>query len=268
LRFLAALFVAVVACQSAHGQPTSQELITKFRKTIGADVTPGSIPYLIRYRGERYMYSLRDGRLTGEVFEFDSKLYGYTKKHNQHRKETETKIGVVPLKIVEVINGDKGWYQMNEGEVIAMKKAELAGRDQRELHIEVFLGRESFDPGLWKFSPPKSTEMRGQDAWVFEAKKTDSQDPVTLCFAKQSGLLLRLTSQATDFAWLPGEKPKVESFKRDLYFSDWKQFTGRMLPGHIQAFNDGVLWQQMEPVSVTLLKTIDDEMFAMPQPKK
>jgi hypothetical protein len=267
MRFVAALFVALVACQSAHAQPSSQELITKFRKTIGADVNPGSIPYLIQYRGQRYLYSVRDERLLGESFDFDGKLYGYTDKHNKHRKEFEMKIGVVPFKIVEVIAGDKGWYQMNEGEAIAMSKAEVEGREGRELHVEVFLGRESFDPGHWQFTQPKGAKVRGQDAWMFEAKKTSLQNGLTLYFAKDSGLLLRLTTKTSDFAWLPGEKPKLESFTRDLYFSDWKKFTGRMLPGHLQAYHDGVLWQQMEPVSVTLPPTIDDKMFTAPQAK-
>jgi hypothetical protein len=267
MRFLSAFLVAVLACQSARGQPTSQELITRFRKTIGAEAITGSIPFLIQYRGQRYLYSLRDGRLTGESFEFDGKLYGYTDKHNKHRKEMEMKIGIVPFKIVEVIDGGSGWYQFNESEALAMSKGEIEGRGQREVHVETFLGRESFDPGLWQFSESKSTQVRGQDAWMFEAR-TKSLQPLTLYFAKQSGLLLRLTSKTMDFAWLPGEKPKLESFTRDLYFRDWKKFGPRMLPGHLEAFHDGVLFWHMEPVNISLLETIDAKMFAMPQPRE
>jgi len=267
MRFLSVLFVAVLSCQIANAQPASKELITRFRKAVGAEALTGSHPYLIQYRGERYLYSLRDGRLLGESLAFDGKLYGYTDKHNQHRKEMEMKIGVVPFKIVEVIDGDSGWYQMNEGEAVKMSKKEIEGREQRELHIEVFLGRESFDPGLWQFSESKSTQVRGQDAWMLEAT-AKGKEPLTLYFAKQSGLLLRLKSKATDLAWLPGEKPKVESFTRDLYFRDWKKVGGRMVPGNLEVFHDGVLWQQMEPVSISLGDAIDPKLFAAPQSKK
>jgi len=102
---------------------------------------------------------------------------------------------------------------------------------------------------------------------MFEAK-AESLNPLTLYFAKQSGLLIRLKTQASDFALLPGEKAKLESFTRDLYLRDWKKSTGRMLPGHLEAYHDGVLWQQMELVSVTVLPTIDAKMFEMPQPRK
>src|SRR6516164_8064799 len=102
MRFLTAFLVAALTCQFAGAQPTSKELVTKFRKAIGADVTPGSIPFLIQYKGQRYLYSLRDGKLVGDSFDFEAKLYGITDKHNKHRKDMEMKIGVVPFKIVEV----------------------------------------------------------------------------------------------------------------------------------------------------------------------
>src|SRR5262249_23161169 len=161
---------------------------------------------------------------------------------------------VVPLKIVEVINGDIGWYQINEGERVALSKAELGARKQREHHVEVFLGAESFDPGTWHCSEPKSGHVRGEDVWMFEAT-AKGVEPLTLYFGKESGLLVRLKTRATDFAWLPGEKPKIESFTRDLHFRNWRKFGAHMLPGFLQSFHDGVLWQQMEPVNVSLLKT-------------
>jgi hypothetical protein len=267
MRFLSVLGVAVLSCQIAHGQPTSKELIASFRKTIGGETTSKSVPYLIQYRGERHLYSLRDGKLLGESYPFNAKLYGYTDKHNKHRKEIEMKIGIVPFKMVEVIDGHTGWYQMNEGDAVPMSKRELDGREQREIHVEVFLGRESFDPGRWQFSDPESTQVRGQDAWKFEARAKETE-PLTLYFAKDSGLLIRLTSKASDFAWLPGANPKVESFTRDLYFGNWKKLGNRMFPGSLEAFHDGVLWQQMEPVSLSLTETINPQLFAAPPRKE
>jgi len=156
MRFFSVLLVAIFTCQIAQAQPTARELITKFRKTIGAEANTGSVPYLIQYRGQRYLYSLQGGKLLGDVFEFDSKLYGFTGKRNKHRKEWEMKIGIVPFKIVEVIDGTSGWYQINEGEGVTMSKAALVGQEQREHHIEVFLGRESFPDKVWQFSETKS----------------------------------------------------------------------------------------------------------------
>jgi hypothetical protein len=267
MRYLATLLVGVLSCQIANGQPTPKELITKFRTTIGAEGFTGSIPYLIQYRGERFSYEFRDGKLVGESFGFEAKLYGYTDKAHVFRKETEMKIGVVPLKIVDVINGNSGWYQINEGDIVPLSKDAVEGRQKRELHVEVFLGRESFDPAVWQFSQLQSAQVRGRDAWTFEAK-SKAQDGITLYFSKQSGLLLRLTSQTTDFLWHPGQKAKLESFTRDLYFHEWKDLGKRKFPALLEVFHDNVLWEQLEPVGLTLGSVIEPKLFEVPQPKK
>ena len=99
---------------------------------------------------------------------------------------------------------------------------------------------------------------------MFEAKAAE-QNPLALYFSKKSGLLLRLKTKTMDFAWLPGQKPELESFTRDLYMSDWKKFGPRMLPGHLEAFHDGVLWQQFEPVNVSFPEKIDPKLFTLKQ---
>jgi len=268
MRFFTCLVAALLASSPALGQPKSADLIADFRHKIGADIGSAmSIPYMIDYRGERYSYTPSGGRITGEAFPFRAKLYGFTDKHHKHRKELEFKIGIVPLKIVEVIDGNTGFYQFNEGELVPMSKAELDGRDKRELHAEVFLGRESFAPKTWQFTDPRSTEVRGEGAWKIEGKAS-GHEPMTLYFNKQTGLLSRLTTKTTDFVWNPVEKARLETFTRDLYLSDWKQFGKRMLPGRLEAYHDGVLWQQMEPLNVSMLDKADPKLFAGPAPVK
>jgi hypothetical protein len=268
MHFLSVLLVVALSGQAAQGQPSAQELIAKFRKAIGGDSTTGSIPFLIQYRGQRFLYEMRDGKLSGESFDYEAKLYGITDKYAMRRKEMELRIGIVPVKMIEVINGEKGWYQINEGEAVAMSKAEIDGRNQREHHVEVFLGRENFDPKRWQLSEPKSTQVHGQDAWWVEAR-TKGLEPLDLYFAKQSGLLLRLTTKTSDFSFfMPGEKPKIETFTRDLYFRDWKTFGKRMLPGRLAVFHDGVLWEHLESVDVSFLPSLDPNLFAEPKSKK
>jgi hypothetical protein len=261
------LLLLLVLGQVARSQPTAQELITTFRKTIGAEAMIASVPYLISYRGERHLYSLRDGKLHGESYDFTGKLLGYTDNPHKHRKEIEMKVGVVPIKMVEVIDGETGWYQLNDGAAVAMSQQLIQGRWQRELHAEVFLGRETFDPKHWKFSEPQSSVVRGQEAWKFEAKSS-VQEPITLYFAKKSSLLLRLKSKATDFTLLPGEAVRLESYVRDIQFYNWKKFGPRMLPGQFQVFNDGVLTVRMEPVEVSFAGAHNPALFVKPEPVK
>src|SRR5580765_2627522 len=135
MHFLSVLLAVTLSGQAEQGQPSGQDVIAKFRKTIGGDSTTGSIPFLIQYRGQRFLYAMSDGKLTGESFDFEAKLYGITDKYAMRRKEMEMRIGIVPVKMVEVINGDKGWYQINEGEAVAMNQAEIDGRNQREHHV-------------------------------------------------------------------------------------------------------------------------------------
>jgi len=262
MRLLSTLCAAALYCQAAHGQPSAPELIGGFRKTIGADRAVTTVPYQISYQGERYAYSLEGGKLQADVYEFKSKLFGYTDKH-QHRKEVEMKIGIVPLRIVSVHSGNSGWYQINDGEVVLVSDEAVKGVAQREFHIEVFLGRESFDPKVWQFTEPTSTRVRGQDAWKLEAR-AGSADPIGLTFSKESGLLVRMTAKATDFTLLPGKSTKLESFVRDLHFANWKKYGNRMLPGQLQIYHDGVLSQQMESVGLSFLDTIDPKLFVPP----
>ena len=133
-----------------------------------------------------------------------------------------------------------------------------------------FWDRRPSLPEHWKFSDPRRKCACGRDAecWELNATTKDLLDPITLWFSKQSGMLMRLKTKATDFALLPGAEAKVDSFTRDLHFYDWKKVGGAMLPGHLDAFHDGVLWKKLEPVSVNFPKTIDAKLFAMPQVKK
>jgi hypothetical protein len=272
MRLLLISILALFSCgiassqPAAKDQPSAKELIAKFRKAIGADAIVPT-PFVIKYRGQRYYYSVVDGKLQGEVFDFGGTLMGYTHIPQKLRKETEMKIGIVPFRHVETVDGKSGWYQDNDSEPVVMSKELLEGKRQRELHISIFLGRESFDPEHWQFSEPKSTRVRGQEAWEFTAK-TSGLEPITLFFAKKSGLLLHLKTQATDFSLLAGSVTKLESYTRDFYFSDWKKVGNHMLPGNFEAFHDGVLKIQMEPVRVSFPKTLDSKLFALPKTKK
>jgi hypothetical protein len=243
-------------------------VIAKFRKTIGADVKLPPTPYQINYRGELFLYSNSKGKLTGESFEFQAKLMGHTSDLGRHRKEMEMKIGVVPLRLIEVIDGAKSWYQINDSDPAVPHRGLLEARKQREIHIEVFLGTENFDPARWQFSEVKSAKFRGTDVWEVEAKSKGT-NPISLSFDKQSGLLMRLKTLATDIALVltPGEQPRLETFERDLHFTEWKTFSGRMLPGELHAFHDGVLWQRLEPVSITFPKTMDPNLYVAPMPR-
>lgn len=267
MRFLAIPFIAFFVCQTANGQPTAVELLTKSRNLLGADARVVSTPYVIKFRGERYLYSTVDGKLKGDAYEFETKVFGHTDYPQKNRTEMEMKIGKVPFRVIEVVDGDSGWYQLNDSDPVVMSKSVLQARKQRELHIDMFLGTWHFEPGQWQFSEPKSTRMQGRDAWEFEAKSS-GYAPITLWFAKESNLLLRMKAKATDVALLGAPELRLETFTRDLQFSDWKKFGTRLLPGHLQIFNDGVLWKNVEPLGVTFPKEMDAKLFVMPEMKK
>jgi len=270
MRLLSIAVLVVLSCAIADGggaknAPSAKELIAKFRKAIGADAVK-STPYVIKYRGQRYLYSLADGRLQGQAYAFDASLTSHTSAPQTRRAEMEMKIGIVPFKIVEVVDGDTGWYQINEGDPAAMPKSIVKGRRERDMHIDSFLGLEAFSPDRWQFTEPKGATVRGQEAWQFNGT-LEGLEPMTISFAKDTGLLLQITTKATDYEFLPGAAPKIESFTRDMHFYDWKKFTTRMLPGHFDVFQNGVLWKQMEPVEVLLPETLDAKVFVMPKAK-
>jgi len=266
MRFLLIPVLMAFCCQDADAQTSAKDVLAKFRTAIGADGPKVSRGFVIKYRGERFLYSLEDGKLQAQAFNFDASIVGHTDSPQTYRKEMEMKIGIVPFKNVEVVDGKSGWYQINDSDPVVMSKRLLEGTRAREIHIEIFLGRETFDPGHWKFTEPKSTRKHGQDVWEFDAT-TGGLEPITLSFDKQTGLLLHLRTKTDDVELMPGREPKLEAFTRDFQFSDSKKVGTRMYPGHFDAYRNGVLWIRMEPVSVSYPSTVDPKTFVMPPTK-
>ena len=267
MRYLSIFSIVALSCQFASGQqPSAKELIAKFRSSIGDEATSKSIAFSIEFTGENYLYSLTAGRLRADVYPLRGKLMGYTDQPDKHRKETEMKIGIVPVKLVEVVNKDTGWYQFNDGEAVMLSKEQIQGMRQREIHVEVFLGRESFGSAAWQFSQPQGSQVRGQDAWKIEGK-ANSVGPITLYFSKDTGLLLRLSANATDFSLLPGSEAKLETFVRDIYIDGWKKLGNRMLPQRLRVYHDNVLSMMLQAPELSFRKEWGADLFTAPKAK-
>jgi len=269
MRFLFIAGLVLVFSPVANGQPTARELITKFEKAIRAEKTSESVPYLAKARSAYFTYSLVDGRLQGKVTYLNETLMGYTNNADKMRKETVMLIGIVPFRYTEAVDGESGWSQMNDSKPVVMSKGLLRARKARDTQIDIVLGLESFDPNTWELSKPVSAEVRLQEAWEFEARAKELE-PITLSFAKGSGLLLRLKAKAVDYDLMAGaaEEAKVKSFSREAHFYDWKKAGSRLFPGMVDIFQDGVLWKKTEFVDLSFPKAHDAKLFVMPQEKK
>src|SRR4051794_21065034 len=105
MRFLSIPVLILLVCPIAHGQPTAKDVVAKFRKALGVDGLAANEPCLTKFSGQRFMYSLTDGVLHGEAFEYEKSLLSYTGPVRKHRLELEMKIGIVPLRLIEAMDG-------------------------------------------------------------------------------------------------------------------------------------------------------------------
>ncbi len=259
------LVVLATMPQQISAQPPSREIIARYRKAIGAEKTKNAIRGMIfEGSGEVYTYSVRKGKLHGTAHTFTVK--DWLQGKDQYREDLEMKIGIVPLKLTGVMNKDKGWVQVNEGTPTLMDKRSLGwARDRDFLFVDVVLGLETF--AKWKLSKPKSTTVRGHDAWIIVAT-IKGDNPLTLYFSEKSGFLIRMRKKAQDLDLSPGSAGKLWSFERDVYLDNWKEYNGFYYPRDEQVFRDGVLFMERQNNTIRLTPQIDNKLFEIPKTKK
>lgn len=263
LRIVLTLFAFVFLMTStANAQPSSQEIIAKYRKAIGGTANAQRLyPSIFKREGEYFLYSLKDGKIFGEHFPFEAKVW--LNKANYVRSDITMKIGIVNLTWTEVKQINKGWYQFNQDPPVAMDKDFFLAAEDREELWAIIEGEEAFDKG-WTFSEPKQEKVRGQNAWVIVANKKGINS-ITMYFDTQNYMLLRLSEQSSDYTRLLDNRKVVTSFRRDVYLLSWKKYGNVMFPSDMEWFRDGVLHRTARTISIDFPSRIDDAIFEMPK---
>ena len=164
--------------------------------------------------------------------------------HDRRRVEFETDFGGNAIKGVVVVNGDKGWRQMNSN------TEELAGNDLANEQRNGWREWTAADVLLLK-SPPFKTEpapgadVNGKPAVAVKVTGPHGA-PFTLYFDKATGLPVRQTATVTTFT---GEEAAEE-----VTYSDYKDFDGMKKATKVETKHNG---ERLLIAEVTAFKVIE-----------
>ena len=174
--------------------------------------------------------------------------------HDRRRVEFDLDLGGNPIKVLSVINGDKGWRQVN-GMTEELSGEEL-DRERRSAHLEwttVAL--------LPLKQAPFKTEAAGEER--VDGKPADGVkvtgpvgEPHTIFFDRETHLPVKLVSVATDFA---GEAT------HETTFSDYKEFNGIKKATKIKVKRDGQPFVDAELSEFKLIDAPDAKTFEKPE---
>jgi hypothetical protein len=159
-----------------------------------------------------------------------------------------------PFSQTLVINGNKGWMQVN-GQTIEMPKEALAEmREQRyaeDMDRLGFLEEKSIELSLLD-----ETKVAGQPAVAVLIKSKGHRD-VKLYFDKVSGLLVKREHRLLDSA-------SGKEVLQEVIYGDYEEKDGLKYYKKITAYRDGKQAMEGQMKEIEFCKKLDDKEFAKP----
>jgi hypothetical protein len=173
---------------------------------------------------------------------------------DHRRAEFEAEFGGMTIKGIVVINGDKGWRQMN-GETNELEGDELA-RERRTGYLEwstvtlLPLKKEPF-----KTEPAGEQKINDKPAAGVKVTGPDGKTH-TIYFDPQTNLPARIVAEVTDFQ---GDAT------HETTISDYKDFGGVKKATKIKVKRDGEKFIDSEVTEFKVLDTVDAKTFEKPE---
>lgn len=173
----------------------------------------------------------------------------------QMRIETNLEVGEVKIPIIAVLNGDKGWQNING------QTREVTGKELEEMRDGAYRSREVRfllplikKPGF-TLSPLPDQEIDKRPATGVRVQSQGHRD-INLYFDKESGLLVKTESRILS--------PEKKELVLEQIFSDYKDFEGVKLATKFTKYENGRLDSVEEITEITFVDQIDAEEFTKP----
>jgi hypothetical protein len=159
------------------------------------------------------------------------------------------------VKGTTVVNGDKGWRNVNDN--VQVLDADAIAREKRTLYLMT----APVLPGRLKDKGSKATadgeeKVEGKPAAVLKVVGPDGKD-FRLFFDKESGLPVKLVAQVS--GW------RGEEFEQETLFTDYKDFSGVKRPGKVVSKRDGEPFVEQSTLDFKVEKDLPDSTFEEPK---
>ncbi len=242
---LCVIFLAAGSVQ-ADDQAEMKALIDKAIKARGGEAK------LAKFKAETFTFKGKihfDGNgidITGEAaFQVPTRS----------RIQIEGTIDGNKFKMIQVVDGDKGWVH-NEGKTEAMDKDTLV-EEKESLHAGLVDRLISLKDKSLQLSPLGEAKVGDRTAVGVRVSHKGRRD-INLFFDKEKGFLLKRERQGKDF--MMGGK----EFSEELFYSDYKEVEGVQIAMKLVMKRDGKDYVAAELTEVTLAEKLEDNLFAKP----
>jgi hypothetical protein len=177
-------------------------------------------------------------------------------KEKQFRFGMDMRIMNFDVKIIIVVNGDKGWEKIND-EVKEIAADELA-EHKEHMHCEGVVSLLPLKEKGYKLATLGDVKVGEQPAVGIRVTKEGRRD-VNLYFDKDKGHLLKSEYMVKDIK-TSGDK---EITQVSLY-SEYKEFQGTRHPTRLIVERDGKMFTDTQLTELQLLEKLDDSTFDRP----
>lgn len=191
--------------------------------------------------------------IMGQEFPFTIDLY--QQMPDKARTVLKLNINGMDINIVQILNGDKGWAQIQGMTMDA--DADAIGQMKASAYAARLSTLTPLQGGGFTLTGLGETDVKGKPAVGVKVASAGQKD-VNMYFDKASGLLIKLTRPGVD----PVGKKAVT---QDEYYSDYKDFEGVKQPTKMVVHHDGNLFMSAELNQITIVPMFEAKMFARPE---
>jgi hypothetical protein len=202
---------------------------------------------------------------TASVAKIKGKFYGmgegqdYTLEvsndGNKRRFELDFSIDGTKFKMVQVVNGDKGWLRVQDA-TMKLEDDALA-EAKEELYVHQVTSLAPLKDKAYKLSLLGESKVEKKAAVGLKVSHKDHRD-VNLYFDKDTGLLLKVESTIKDVMAGGQEINQVH------LVSDYKDVDGRKVAMKVVINRDGKLYVDGETTEFKYHDKLDDSVFGKP----
>jgi hypothetical protein len=189
----------------------------------------------------------------GEAVDFTMEIAAQDK---QFRFAMDMKVMGFDLKIISVVNGDKGWTKVND-DIKAMPADELA-EHKEQMHTDKVSRLLPLKSKDYKLSSIGEVKVGDQPAVGVRVSREGRRD-VNLFFDKAGGHLVKSEYIIKDI--MAGGKEVTQA----NFYSDYKEFEGTRHPTRMIIERDGKKFTEIQMTEIQVLEKLDDSTFERPQ---
>jgi hypothetical protein len=178
----------------------------------------------------------------------------YNQYPDKVRVEIKATVDDNKFEMVRVINGKKGWVNVN-GETQDMPEAELAA-EQENMRTSRYMFLTPLTEKGVELSPLGEAKVDGKEAVGIRVKAKDHK-PVNLYFDKKSHLLVKMETIVKD----PMADMEVT---QSAVFGNYKKVDGVRVPYKVTITRDGKKFVESETTSISFPEKQDADLFKKP----